>query len=147
MASPALVAETAAPLGRMLESYSRCLALEQDFLAETPAETRAEELDLDRLESFLSARADLLAEAEHSFLALGLPGPASEDPDRQALVRQVVSVLEEMTGLEKDLSAFLSERLDRLGETLAWLRRVQPVFQRYSCLGGRLGPNLVTRHE
>ena len=142
------ISESAPSLGRMLESYVRCLALERDFLADIPSEDRAEEIDLDRLELFLSARADLLAEADRSFQALGGSGLEDGGRERQALARQVTTVLEEMMGLEDHLSALLSERLRRMGETLAWLRRVQPVFYRYSRLGGdRTAPILVTRRE
>jgi len=138
----------AEPLRRLFESYSGCLALNRTYLAETQA---VEGVDIDRLELFLSARAELLAEAERSFAALetlDAAGPAGEDRDRKALTRQVVEVLEEMTGLENRLSAFLSERLRELGEAISQLRRVQPVFQRYGNLGGdRADPSLITRHE
>ena len=130
------------PLRRLYGSYSGCLALGQTFLAETKA---AGELDLDRLESFLEARADLLAEAERRFRVLEKTEPAGTD---LVLRRQVVEILEEMTGLENDLSTFLDERLNEIGEAIRHLRRIRPVFQRYSHLGGdRAEPSLITRHE
>jgi hypothetical protein len=136
------------PLRRLFDNYTDCLALDRNYLAETGSE---EELDLDRLELFICARSELLAEAEQSFQALEALGAAGSDmeaPDRQTLLRQVVAVLEEMTGLENKLSAFLGERLREMGETLRQLRRVRPVFQRYSHLGGdKVRPGLITRHE
>ena len=142
---PALEPE---PLRQLFDSYTGCLALNRTYLTETQA---GEGVDLDRLELFLSARAELLAAAEQSFEALeavDAAGLAGEDPDRKALIRQVVDVLEEMNGLENHLSAFLSERLRELGEAISQLRRIQPVFQRYSHLGGdRADPSLITRRE
>jgi len=136
------------PLRRLFESYAGCLTLDRVYLAEARAE---DGLDLDRLEMFLTARAELLAEAEQSFQvleALDAAGLAAEDPDRQALIRQVVEVLEEMTGLENDLSVFLGEHLKDIGEAIRQLRKIQPVFQRYSHLGGnKIDPHLITRHE
>jgi hypothetical protein len=133
------------PLRQLFESYNGCLALNRTYLAETQD---GEGVDLDRLELFLCARAELLAEAERSFKALEAGDAAGEDPDRKALIRQVSDVLEEMTGLENRLSAFLTERLRELGEAISQLRRVQPVFQRYSHLGGdRADPSLITRRE
>jgi hypothetical protein len=136
------------PLRQLFDSYNGCLALNQGYLDDTK---REDELDLDRLELFLRARAELLAEAEESFKALEslkAAGLDDEDPDRQALLRQVVEVLEEMTGLENCLSAFLGERLREIGETICQLRRIQPVFQRYSHLGGdKADPSLITRRE
>jgi hypothetical protein len=122
--------------------------LDQSYLAETRSE---DGLNLDRLEMFLGARTELLAEAEQSFKALEAlesAGLTEEDPDRQALLRQVVAVLEEMTSLENNLSAFLGERLREIGEAIRHLRRVRPVFQRYSRLGGdKADPSFITRHE
>jgi len=136
------------PLLRLFNSYNCCLDLNRTYLAETRAE---DGLDLERLEAFLRARAELLAEAEHSFESLEAveaAGLAGEDPGHKALLRQVVDVLEEMTGLENNLSAFLSERLKELGEAIGQLRRIQPVFQRYSHLGGdRADPSLITLRE
>ena len=133
------------PLRRLLDSYSGCLTFGQAFLEETRA---AKELDLDRLDSFLLARADLLAAAERNFQALEESGPAAKAENRPALRRQVVAVLEEMVELENNLSAILDEHLREIGAVLIRLRRVRPVFQRYSHLGGdRAEPSLITRHE
>jgi hypothetical protein len=133
------------PLRRLFDAYSGCLALGRNYVAETRA---GQELDMDRLESFLRARGELLDEAEHSFEALEVAGLAADDGERQALRRQVVAVLEEMTGLENNLSAYLGERLREIGEVLRQLRRIRPAFQRYSHLGGdRADPSLITRHE
>jgi hypothetical protein len=128
-----------------LESYAGCLTLGRGYLAEARAEER---LDLDRLEMFLGARAELAAEADQSFEALEAAGLKSEAPDRRALLGQVAAVLEEMTSLENHLSAFLGGHLKEIGESIRQLRRIQPVFQRYSHLGGdKADPSLITRHE
>jgi len=136
------------PLRRLFDSYAGCLQLDRSYLAES---RDGDGLDLDRLELFLSARSELLAEAEQSFRALealDAVGLTEDDPDRQALFRQVVAVLEEMTGLEKHLSVFLGERLREIGEAIRQLRRIQPVFQRYSHLGGdKADPSFITRRE
>jgi hypothetical protein len=135
-------------LRRLFDSYSNCLALGRNYVAET---REGREFDIDRLESFLRARAELLDEAGHNFEALAAleaAGPAADDGERQALRRQVAAVLEEMTGLESDLSAYLGERLREIGEALRHLRRIRPAFQRYSHLGGdKADPSLITRHE
>ena len=129
------------PLRRLHDSYSGCLVLDQTFLAEARAG-----LDLDRLEIFLRARADLLAEAERNFEDLAAAG--LDETDLATLRRQVVTVLEEMTGLENELSAFLTERLSEIGEAIRNLRRIRPAFQRYSHLGGdRAEPSFITRRE
>ncbi|MDR2935037.1 MAG: hypothetical protein LBV70_04055 [Candidatus Adiutrix sp.] len=136
------------PLRQLFDSYAGCLELDRNYLAETSDDGG---LDLDRLELFLGARSELLAEAEQSFRAMEAfeaVGLAADDPDRQALLGQVVAVLTEMAGLEKHLSVFLSERLKEIGEAIVQLRRIQPVFQRYSRLGGdKAGPSFITRHE
>jgi hypothetical protein len=135
------------PHRRLFESCSGCLDLDRVYLAEARAE---DGLDLDRLEMFLGARSALWAEAEQGFKALETLEAAggTETPQRQALLRQVGGVLEEMAGLENRLSAFLGERLREMGETISQLRRIQPVLQRYSHLGGdRADPRLITRHE
>jgi len=136
------------PLRRLFETYAGCLTLDRTYLAGARDE---EGLDLDRLEMFLCARAELLAEAEQSFQALEAleaAGLTAEDPDRRALLSQVVTVLEEMSGLENRLSTFLGERLKEIGEAICQLRKIQPVFQRYSHLGGdKAAPHLITRHE
>ena len=136
------------PLRRLFETYAGCLSLDRTYLDEARAE---EELDLDRLEMFLGARAGLMAEAEQSFQALEAleaAGLTAEDPDRRALLSQMAMVLEEMSGLENSLSAFLGERLKEIGEAICQLRRIQPVFQRYSRLGGdKIDPRLITLHE
>jgi type VI protein secretion system component VasA len=136
------------PLRQLFKSYAGCLQLDRGYLAETRDE---DGLDLDRLELFLCARSELVAEAEQSLKAveaLEAVGLTEGDPDRQALLRQVVAVLEEMTGLEKHLSVFLGERLREIGEAISQLRRIQPVFQRYSHLGGdKADPSFITRHE
>jgi len=136
------------PLRQLFDSYADCLRLDRSYLAETRDE---DGLDLDRLELFLCARSELLAEAEQSFQALealDAVGLTEDDPDRQALLRQVMAVLEEMTGLENHLSVFLGERLREIGEAIRQLRRIQPVFQRYSHLGGdKADPTFITRRE
>jgi len=136
------------PLRQLFASYADCLRLDRSYLEETRG---GDGLDLDRLELFLGARSELLAEAEQSFRALEALealGLTEDDPDRQALLRQVVAVLEEMTGLENHLSLFLGERLREIGEAIRQLRRIQPVFQRYSHLGGdKADPSFITRRE
>jgi hypothetical protein len=136
------------PLRQLFESYAGCLSLDRAYLAETRAE---DVLDLDRLDVFLGARAALLAEAEQSFQALEVQeaaGLTAETRDRRDLLSQVATVLEEMSRLENSLSAFLEGRLKEIGEVIRQLRRIQPVFQRYSRLGGdKADPHLITRHE
>ena len=136
------------PLRRLYDNYTECLNLDQAYLAELGSN---DALDLDRLESFILARTELLAEAEPNLKALGdldAAGAEAEDPARQALMRRLAEVLEEVTGLEGRLSDFLGERLREVGETISQLRRVQPVFQRYSQPGGdKTEPSLITRHE
>ncbi|MDR3039002.1 MAG: hypothetical protein LBV21_06935, partial [Candidatus Adiutrix sp.] len=87
LAADSEISPAAAPLRRMLESYSRCLDLGRDFLAETLAEGGEDDLDLDRLERFLNARADLFAVAETSFRSFD--SWDGEDPSRRALTRKV----------------------------------------------------------
>ena len=131
------------PLRRLFDSYAVCLAMDQSYLAENKGQ---KDLDLDRLESLLSIRAGLMAEAERSFKALEADWPAARDREPESLRRQVAEVLGEMS--ENKLSAFLDERLRETGETLRQLRRTKPVFQRYSHLGGdKAAPSRINRHE
>lgn len=139
--------DAAKPLTDLLGTYGQCLALGRGYadaaLNSGPDDDR---LDLDHLEHFLTARAELITEAERS-LAVLARCPASEDPVRRDLTGQVRAVLEEMTRLEGQLSDFLGRRLNSMRETIGQMKRTQMVFKRYSQVGEKLRPYLFTHRE
>ncbi len=136
------------PLTEILETYGQCLDLGRDYV-KVNADVSEEELDLDRLQGFLNARADLFKVAETSFSVLSgcVETDAAEEEARRELTRKVVNLLEEMTEVENQLSSFLGDRLEKMRDTIKKMQRAQPVFRRYGHLGGdKIAPSRITRH-
>ncbi len=152
LAAPELEAVPPAvgPLTEILETYGQCLDLNRDYLAVNTRTPDEEEIDLDRLQAFLNARADLFKVAETSFSALSgcVSADEAEEGIRQELTRKVVGLLEEMTVVENQLSSFLGDRLEKMRDTISQMQRAQPVFKRYGHLGGdKIAPNRIDRHS
>lgn len=143
----ALIEGESAPSGlvELMDTYSQCLNLSRQFAARTITDDPEAEVDLDALEQFLSARAELFASAEANLNHLD--GNDSRDPARQELNGRLKAVLEEMAETENQLSAFLNERLARMRRTIGQMKKAQPVFRRYGYLGGPMSPSRITRHE
>ncbi len=153
--NPAVGPVAGGALAELLESCSRCLDLSREYVRSTvgpesdaPEDDHRLDVDLDSLENFLAARADLFAVVEGSLDTLtSAAGPPADDPERRAVTGRVRAVLEELTEVESQLSAFLGDRLVRMRDTIAQMTRVQPVFKRYSHLGSNLHSGNVTRRE
>jgi hypothetical protein len=141
------------PLTELLDTYSQCLDLSRDYVENTlkaDGESEPVEVDLEALSQFLSARADLFALAEVSLSALAEGRRSSRDSERlsrRELTSKVVSILQELTEVEDQLSSFLKNHLKKMNETIRQLRQTQPVFKRYAHLGGPINPSRITRHE
>lgn len=138
----------AIPLNDILETYSQCLNMSREYVAVSAGLPADEEMDVDMLHDFLSARADLFEVAEKSFSALSEAGraDAAEDEVRLSLTNKVISLLQEMTEVENQLADFLGDRLNKMRDTIHRMQRSQPVFKRYSHLGGdRMEPSRITR--
>ena len=141
------------PLTELLDTYTQCLTLSRDYVENTlqardPVEEA--EVDIDALSQFLAARADLFALAEVSLSALAecqRPSRESDHLTRRELTSKVVSILQEMTEVEDQLSAFLSGHLRKIHDTIRQMRQTQPVFKRYGHLGGPINPARITRRE
>ncbi|MDR1044952.1 MAG: hypothetical protein LBP33_07525 [Candidatus Adiutrix sp.] len=143
----------AVPLTELLDTYSQCLSLSRDYVENTlkaGGEAEAAEVDLEAFSQFLSARAELFALAEVSLSALAEGQRSARDSDhltRRELTSKVVSILQELTEVEDQLSSFLKTHLRKMSETIRQMRQTQPVFKRYAHLGGPLNPSRITRHE
>lgn len=141
--------EAVGPLTDILESYGQCLDLSREYVIANAALPPDEEIDLDGLQGFLNARADLFAVAETSFSALSASaaGESAEDPLRKELTQKVVGLLEEMTEVENQLSSFLGDHLIKMRDTISQMHKSQPVFKRYAHLGGhKMAPSRINRH-
>ena len=127
----------AGPLAELLETYGQCLSLSREYVT-TGAALEGGEVDTDRLEDFLNARAELFAVAENSFVALSgsVSADVADEASRRELTGRVKALLEEMTEVENQLAAFLGDRLARMRDTINKMQRAQPVFKRYGHLGG-----------
>lgn len=137
------------PLVELADNYSQCLALSREYGEQTITEDPDQEVDLDALEHFISARADLFAVAEANLSELtGRPQTAAgPDSARRELTGKVVAILEEMARMESQLTSFLNDRLSRMRQTIGQMKKTQPVFKRYGYLGGPRAPSRITRHE
>lgn len=137
------------PLAELLETYTRCLDLSREYVrstvdrAPTTDDDDDDGLDLDSLEHFLIARANLFAVAEGNLDTL----ISTDEPERRAVTSRVRAILEEMTEIENQLSAFLGDRLVKMRDTISQMQRARPVFTRYAHLGGHIHPSRITRHE
>ncbi|UQZ90083.1 hypothetical protein C4J81_13070 [Deltaproteobacteria bacterium Smac51] len=143
------MANAAIPLTELLETYSQCLNMSREYVAVNADIPSGEEVDVDMLQDFLSARADLFAVAEKSFNALSdcQSTDSTEEAIRLELTNKVVTLLEEMTEVENQLATFLGDRLEKMRDTIKKMQRAQPVFKRYSHLGGdKMAPSRITRH-
>ena len=139
-----------APLNELLDTYSECLDLSRGYVDHNLAEADDPDgdMDVDSLQLFLAARAELFAAAELSFDALSQhPAPTPNEPERQELTQRVIAVLEEMAEMETKLTAFLHDRLGKMRETINHMKKTEPVFKRYGQLGGHIHPSRITRHE
>jgi len=139
-----------APLNELLDTYSECLSLSRGYVEHSLAEEADPDgdMDVDSLQLFLAARADLFAAAESSFSTLSAcPKPAEEEPERKELTQRVIAVLEEMAEMETKLTDFLHDRLGKMHETINHMKKSEPVFKRYGNLGGHIHPSRITRHE
>lgn len=138
-----------APLAELVDTYSQCLALSRDYADRTISDDPDQTVDLDALEHFISARADLFAVAEANLSDLAgrtqsAPGP---EAGRRELADKVVAILEEMAEMESQLTAFLNDHLSQMRQTIGQMKKAQPVFKRYGYLGGPRAPSRITRHE
>jgi len=140
-----------APLTEILETYTRCLAMSRDYVENNLKAAPDDEVDVDQLDLFLKARAELFAVAETSFNTLAEcfdDGSGFDEAIRQELTGKVVALLEEMTETENQLAAFLGDRLNRMRETISMMKRSQPVFRHYAQLGtSRIDPIHITRQS
>ena len=147
-----LLPPSAVPLTEILETYTQCLALSRDYVENNlKASPDDDEVDVDQLDHFLKARAELFAVAEVSFNALAEcfeGGSGYDEAIRRELTGKVVALLEEMTETENQLAAFLGDRLNKMRETISMMKRSQPVFKHYAQLGvSRIDPIHITRQS
>jgi hypothetical protein len=147
-AAPDYEPSAVGPLTEILESYGQCLELSREYVAVHSDLPEEDDFDIDLLQDFINARADLFSVAETSFSALSACLPdTGEDPARRELTQKVVGLLEEMTEVEDQLSSFLGDRLEKMRSTILQMREAQPVFKRYGHLGGnKIAPNRINRH-
>lgn len=152
--SPAADPVAGGALAELLESCSRCLDLSREYVrstvdpaSDTPDDDCRLDVDLDSLEHFLTARADLFAVVEDNLDTLTSTAPAADDPERKAVTGRVRAILEELTEIESQLSVFLGDRLAKMRDTISRMGKIQPVFRRYSSLGMHTHSANVTRHE
>lgn len=138
-----------APLVELVATYSQCLALSRDFADQTITDYPDQEVNLEALERFIAARADLFAVAEANLNDLtGRPQSAAEpDSARQELTNKVVAILAEMAEMESRLTTFLNGHLSQMRQTIGQMKKAEPVFKRYGYLGGPRAPSRITRHE
>lgn len=144
-----LLSSAAAPLTEILETYSQCLALSRDYVENSLKDSPADDVDVDQLDQFLKARAELFAVAETSFSTLAECADGGHDESlRRELTGKVIAILEEMTETENQLAAFLGDRLSKMRETINMMKRSQPVFKHYAQLGtSRIDPIHITRQS
>lgn len=140
--------DTVGPFSEILDSYGQCLDISRDYVAAN-RDVSEEDLDLDLLEDFIRARAELFKVAESSFAALsGIRSEdAAEEAAHQQMTKKVASLLEEMTVVETQLSDFLGDRLEKMRSTINQMKKARPVFKRYGHLGGsKIVPSRINRH-
>lgn len=145
-----VIPPSAVPLTELLETYTQCLAMSRDYVENNLKDAPdSGEVDVDQLDQFLKARADLFAVAETSFNALAEcfdGGLGYDEVVRRELTGKVVAILEEMTEMENQLAVFLGDRLNKMRETINMMKRSQPVFKHYAQLGTkRIDPIIITR--
>lgn len=147
-AAPEYEPSAMGPLSEILETYGQCLDLSRDYMAAGGALPDEDDFDVDCLQNFIQARADLFSVAETSFSALSASAADSrESPAREELTQKVVALLEEMTEVEDQLSSFLGDRLEKMRDTIRQMRVARPVFKRYGHLGGnKVAPSRINRH-
>lgn len=140
-------APAVAPLVGLVETYGQCLKMSRDYAEGLHALPDDAEVDPDGLSEFVEARGQLFSAAERSLKALSASAPQTEAEAeaREDLTARAVSLLREMTRVEKDLADFLGDRLQKMHETISLMQRAQPVFRRYGHLGGdKASPNRLT---
>lgn len=139
----------AVPLTELLETYTQCLAMSRDYVESSLKDSSENDVDVDQLDQFLNARAELFAVAETSFNALAEcfdGGSGYDEGLRRELTNKVVAILEEMTEIESQLASFLGDRLNKMRDTINMMKRSQPVFKHYARLGtARIEPIHITR--
>jgi hypothetical protein len=150
---------SAMPLDDLLDTYTQCLDLSRKYVKKTvpnydgPAgedKDIIDEVDIDALSQFLAARAELFTIAEVSLDALAevnLNGQG-DSMARRELINKIVAILQEMTAIEEQLSRYLTEHLGKMRDTISQMKKSEPVFKRYSHLGGnQMEPSRITRRE
>ncbi len=139
------------PLDDLLETYTHCLDLSRQYVKKTYySDEVSGEVDIDALSQFLSARADLFTVAEISLDALAEANRAGQGDNlpRRELINKIVAILQEMTVIEEQLAKYLSDHMKKMRETINHMKKAEPVFKRYSHLGGdQLEPSRINRHE
>ena len=141
------------PMLELVDTYSKCLAVSQDYEAEVlteAKETQDDDLDINSLENFLSIREDLFALAESNLESLGdNPSSNETNPAHQELTKRTLLILEEMAEIENRLTTFLGARLSKMKNTISRMKESQPVFKRYANIGNwrNTNPNRITRLE
>ncbi len=135
-----------APLLELVSTYNQCLNLSRAYLDST-RQSDEKDFDNNRLEQFVAIRAELFAAAEGNLKMLAAIPSDPEDRNRQELTAKVKSIMTELLRVENELSTFLGEHLDKMRQTIMQMKKSQPVFKRYSSIGGHMPPCRVTRRE
>lgn len=136
--------EASAILVDLNQTYGECLDLSRDYTdGRLKDEIEKDDVDLEALANFLEARAELFRCAENSLAALSEQDAEDGDSGRNLLTAKAVSILEEMTEVEERLTGFLNGHLNKMQNTIGQMRKAQPVFRRYSHLGGPIHPSRI----
>lgn len=152
-----------APLLELVDTYSQCLNLSQDFASATlphkgrleaktvenqERQTEENEVNISSLEAFLAIRADLFSLAESSLERLqSQPRPTEDDSVRRELTSQALHILKEMADIEGHMTTYLKEQLSKIRKTLLQIKKTQPVFKRYANLRTHTQPVRLSHHE
>lgn len=131
-------------LEKALTAYTDCLALSREYM--NTISDKEEEVDLDRLQQFLEVRSELVSLAENSLAGFDSP-VQNEASGQKELSGKIISMLEEITELEANLTVYLKSQLSKMKTTIDQMHKSQPVFKRYSHLGGPMHPSRISRHE
>lgn len=138
--------EASAIVADLNHTYVECLDLSRDYTdARLKDEIEKDDVDIEALANFLEARAELFRCAENSLAALSKKEDDESDSERNLLTTKAVSILEEMAEVEERLTGFLSGHLNKIQNTIGQMRKAQPVFRRYSHLGGPMHPSRIDR--
>lgn len=135
-------------LNQLASTYTQCLVISRDYTdRRLKNEIEKDEVNLDALANFLEVRAELFRSAEDSLQHLAGQERDEDDFMRNKLTDKAVSILEEMAEIEARLTDYLSGQLEKMKTTIGQMRKSEPVFKRYSNLGGHIHPSRITRHE